>query len=171
MAAIGDEAELVVLDDFFQSAECQIHDRVSLMSVGRATLEPLETRCAIALRLAMWERHTLQPAAEATFGAGIKTIRQIGSYNCRRIRTPDGNSSQMSTHATADAIDITGFDLTDGRRIRLTSGWNGEPDEAEFLRDARDGACRWFKAVLSPDFNALHDDHFHLQSRGWRTCR
>jgi hypothetical protein len=35
----------------------------------------------------------------------------------------------------------------------------------------RDSACVWFKTALGPEFNDLHKDHFHLQSRGFGTCR
>ena len=44
-------------------------------------------------------------------------------------------------------------------------------DAAAFLQAARDGACDWFSLTLSPDYNSLHEDHFHLQSRGWGLCR
>jgi len=55
--------------------------------------------------------------------------------------------------------------------MTLIGGWDGAPEEQAFLRAARDGACRWFATTLGPDYNALHADHFHLQSRGWGTCR
>ena len=32
-------------------------------------------------------------------------------------------------------------------------------------------ACRVFAAVLGPDYNAAHHDHFHLDRGGWGTCR
>jgi hypothetical protein len=40
----------------------------------------------------------------------------------------------------------------------------------------RDGACDLFATVLSPDYNAAHRDHFHLDqaargASGWRGCR
>ena len=78
----------------------------------------------------------------------------------------------MSTHATADAIDITGFTLEDGRKITLLEGWDSEdPAVSGFLRDVRDSACDWFRVTLGPDYNALHADHFHLQNTGWGACR
>ena len=48
--------------------------------------------------------------------------------------------------------------------------------KAAFLRDIRDGACGMFTTVLSPDYNAAHRDHFHLDQAnrgmmGWRACR
>ena len=64
--------------------------------------------------------------------------------------------------------------LANGRRITVARDWNdGGPDGA-FLRDVRDGACGLFSTTLSPDYNASHRDHLHLDEapgRGWRACR
>ncbi len=119
----------------------------------------------------MWEHHGLQPAARDILGSDITRIRHIGSYNCRAMRTGRGETNRMSTHATAEAIDIAGFDLADGTTVRLLRDWQGDTPKAQFLRAARDSACDWFRLTLSPDYNTLHADHFHLQSRGWGGCR
>lgn len=150
------------------SEQCHVRNRVELTKLGQTTIAPVETHCSTALRLAMWERHDVQKAALVHFGQGVSRMRQIGSYSCRTIR---GVSDRMSTHATAQAIDIGGFTLADGTRIELTQDWDGPQDRQNFLRDVRNGACRWFETTLGPDFNALHADHFHLQSKGWGTCR
>lgn len=159
------------LEPFEVSENCHVRNRVSLSAVGSARIDPIDTSCATALRTAMWERHGVQPAARAIMGTEVSVIRQIGSYNCRPIRTTSGNANRWSTHSTADAIDITGFDFANGDRVRLISDWDGTPEKAEFLRAVRDSACTWFATTLSPDFNSLHADHFHLQARGWGTCR
>jgi hypothetical protein len=76
---------------------------------------------------------------------------------------------------TANAIDVTGFQLTDGRRISVLRDWPRASPEAAFLRDARDGASDLFATVLSPDYNAAHRDHLHLDQAdrpsGWHLCR
>ena len=36
--------------------------------------------------------------------------------------------------------------------------------EARFLRRIRDDACRIFGTTLSPDYNAVHHDHLHLEA-------
>ncbi len=77
----------------------------------------------------------------------------------------------MSQHATANALDISGFDLADGQKIRLRSDWDGSEAEQAFLRAARDSACDWFRMVLSPDYNAAHHDHFHVDQGLWMGCR
>lgn len=150
---------------------CQINAPVAVMAVGDASLGGLETSCDAALRLAMWERHAVQPAAQEILGQTVTHIRDQGSYNCRRIRTASGEGSRWSLHATAEAIDVRGFQLGDGTRIDLIRDWDGDGAKAAFLRAVRDGSCRWFATTLGPDYNALHADHFHLQSRGWGLCK
>ncbi|TMJ11586.1 MAG: extensin family protein [Alphaproteobacteria bacterium] len=44
------------------------------------------------------------------------------------------------------------------------------------LRGVRDDACKLFSTTLSPDYNAAHCDHLHLDEAprgalGWRGCR
>lgn len=169
--ALDDAAEMEPMPPLVVGGGCGIDQRITLRRVGMSALDPLQTSCPVALRMAMWERHTLQPAAQEVFGTQVTTIRQIGSYNCRTIRTTAGSSNRLSTHATAEAIDVTGFDLGDGTRIRLLADWSEGGAKATFLRAAKDGACTWFATTLSPDYNRLHADHFHLQSRGWGACR
>lgn len=159
------------MPDLEISEVCFITDRLALSRVGPAEMPPVETSCPIALRMAMWTEHNLIPAAREHLGADLAGIRHFSSYNCRRIRTPGGGSGRMSSHATANAIDISGFRFSDGRKISLQDHWTSGGPEAAFLRSARDGACLWFRTTLSPDFNSLHSDHFHLQSRGWGTCQ
>lgn len=171
LATISGHAAFVPMPDFEGDDQCHIRNRVDLTGVGQAQIRAIETRCPVVLGMAMWERHGLQPLAREILGTSVQTINQIGSYNCRAIRSPSGDTSRMSTHATADAIDISGFQFADGREIRLLQDWSKGDPEAKFLHRARDSACMFFKLTLSPDYNALHADHFHLQSRGWGLCR
>ena len=69
------------------------------------------------------------------------------------------------------ALDVAGVRLRDGRRISLTDDWQGDDAEAHFLRRIRDEACRIFGTVLSPDYNAVHRDHLHLEATDTRFCR
>ena len=134
----------------------------------------LGTSCPVAAGLALWDWHVVQPAALRRFGVGVAGIDHYGSYSCRRIYgRPEG---AWSEHATANAVDIAGFRLADGRRISVAADWQGDGAKARFLRDVRDGACRLFATTLSPDYNAAHRDHLHLDQAkrgafGWRACR
>lgn len=149
------------------SEECHIRTPTRVTSFGQTTLAPLETRCEIALRMALWDIHGIQPAAHSHLGSPVKRIHHFGSYSCRKI----AGTNRMSQHATANAIDIAGFDLVDGTKIRLRNDWNGTPAKQAFLRDVRQSACAWFGLVLSPDYNAAHHDHFHMDQGRWGRCR
>lgn len=134
----------------------------------------LGVSCPVAASLSMWEWNHVQPAAERLLGSRVRRIETFGSYNCRRLYGRD--SGAWSEHATADAVDIAGFVLADGRRITVARDWTGDDREAQFLRAARDGACAVFATTLSPDYNAAHRDHLHLDhaqrgAMGWRVCR
>jgi hypothetical protein len=131
--------------------------------------------CPAAAALAVWERQVVQPAAERHLGTRVTGIDHFGSYSCRRLY--GRSTGDWSEHARANAIDVAGFRLANGRRVTVIGDWSeGTPAEQAFLRDVRDGACRLFATVLSPDYNAAHRDHLHLDQAargemGWRGCR
>jgi hypothetical protein len=117
----------------------------------------------------LWERHQVQPAAEAHFHSRVALLEHFGSYSCRNIY--NRSNAHRSQHATAEAFDVAGFVLANGTRIRVVNEWGEESPAGRFLRDVRDGACRFFDAVLSPDYNEAHRDHLHLDRGPYRTCR
>ena len=132
------------------------------------------TSCAVAAALALWERDIVQPAARRHFGTPVTAIDHAGSYACRRIY--GRGEGRYSEHATANAFDVLGFRLANGRRVSVLADWRGDTSEQAFLRDVRDGACRLFSTVLSPDYNIAHADHLHLDQAsrgalGGRLCR
>ena len=133
----------------------------------------LGVACPVAAALAMWEWDVVQPAALRQFGRPVVRIEHFGSYNCRRIAGRDARF--WSEHATAGAVDIAAFVLDDGRRVSIVNDWRGEDAASRFLRAARTGACGLFATVLSPDYNAAHRDHLHMDQakRNWgrRACR
>lgn len=171
IAALQAASQTAVMTPLIASEHCHIRNRVSVAAIGSMVIDDVQTSCATALRMAMWERHGIQPAAREILGTQTTVIRQIGSYSCRAIRTTAGSSTRWSTHARADAIDISGFEFADGRSVRLIDDWDGNALKAQFLHAVRDSACTWFATTLSPDYNSLHADHFHLQARGWGSCR
>jgi hypothetical protein len=123
--------------------------------------------CRAAVSLALWERHVLQPAAQKHYGIDVAKLEHFGSYSCRNVYGRP--NATRSRHATAEALDVAGFVLADGERIRVVNDWN--ESHAAFLREVRDGACQFFDGVLSPDYNAAHRDHFHLDRGPYRVCR
>ena len=158
--------------------QCGYDEAVRFRSGGSLAIgwrpADLGTSCPVAAGLALWEWHVVQPAALEHFGTKVASIDHFGSYSCRRLygRTSGG----WSEHSTANAVDVAAFRLEDGRRISVVGDWKGDGAKARFLRDVRDGACRLFATTLSPDYNAAHRDHLHLDqagrgSMGWRACR
>jgi len=150
-----------------ETAQCMKEDTVKLASLSTAKLQMEETRCAIAARLFMWEYNVVQPGARKYFNEPVTEILHFGSYSCRNIR----GSSATSEHATANAFDIAGFRFRSGKLITLKQDWQVGQPPAEFLREIRDGACDYFNLVLSPDYNADHHDHLHVDMGWYRRCR
>ncbi|MEM9318209.1 MAG: extensin family protein [Pseudomonadota bacterium] len=167
LATLDGHAIFERMEPLIGEGGCGIDPRVRLSQVGDARLAPVETTCAIALRLAAWERFSLQPAAEQHLGTRISELRHQSSYNCRPIR----GGTRLSTHATAEAIDISGVVTTSGAHIPLLGNWGDGRSILGFYQEIHEGACDWFLTVLGPDFNNLHADHFHMQSVGWGSCR
>ena len=130
--------------------------------------------CPVAAALVVWEREVVQAAAQRHFGRRVAGIDHFGSYSCRRLYGREEGA--WSEHARANAFDIAAFRLDDGTRIAVVNDWRDEGAKGNFLREVRDGTCRLFATVLSPDYNAAHRDHLHLDQAargqwGWRACR
>jgi hypothetical protein len=127
--------------------------------------------CAVTAAMILWTRDVVQPLAERYFGQKVVEIENLGSYNCRKIA---GREAQ-SEHSIANAIDISAFVLADGTRVSLLNDWSDGDARSEFLHAVRDGSCGLFSTVLSPDHNAAHANHFHLdmavRTAGWTVCR
>jgi len=163
------------------AGQCRYADAVRLKATdGAITLSPASVApsCPLAAALKLWEWHVVQPAAQRIFGQPVVRITHYGSYSCRRMY--GRSTGDFSEHATADAIDIAGFVLADGRKVTVVGDWRGgegrRDKAAAFLHEVRDGACSLFSTVLSPDYNAAHRDHLHLDQAergkvGWRACR
>lgn len=138
---------------------CARPDRTRLVSAPLAPDVP-PTTCAVAAAVSRWVEKTVRPAADAELGTSLSRIEHFGAYSCRRLY--GRGEGPWSEHATGNAIDIAAFVLADGRRVSVLRDWPGQDAEARFLRRVRDGACKSFGTVLSPDYNAAHRDHFHL---------
>ena len=83
------------------------------------------------------------------------------SYMCRNVN--NSSSGNLSFHAFADALDVVGFKLEDGRFVTVEGGWaDALSSEGRLLRFAHDAACAHFTTVLGPEANAEHRDHLHV---------
>lgn len=144
---------------------CELADAVQLTHLGSTKIQSENTRCNIAARLYMWERNVVQPEALRLFGEPVLEISHFGSYSCRTIR----GSRYMSEHSTGNAFDISGFKLRSGKVVSVLKDWKAGP-KSEFLHHMRAGLCDYFNLTLSPDYNADHNDHFHVDMGYIRGC-
>ncbi|NNE41954.1 MAG: extensin family protein [Marinicaulis sp.] len=126
-------------------------------------------RCPMLAGLYMWERHHLQPAAEEMLGVRIIRVEHYGSYSCRNIN--NAKRGARSQHAFANAVDLAGFVLENGDEVSVANDWGNAGDKGKFLKRIRDNACKRFNTVLGPDYNALHNDHFHFDNGPSSVCR
>lgn len=151
------------------SPQCGYRDAVTLdrTRIGYSPT-PVTLACPLAAALIVWERQVAAPAARRHFDAELSRVQHYGIYSCRRLYGRE--TGPYSEHATANAIDIAAFRLMDGRQIGVQRDWNGGAKGA-FLREVHEGACEVFGTTLGPDYNGAHRDHFHLDMRGWKSCR
>ena len=123
--------------------------------------------CPQALAYAFWDRHDLRPAAREVLRTRAVAVEHYGTYACRNI----AGRERLSEHAFANALDVAQIRLADGRRVSVLRNFTDEDEAGIFWRRIRTGACRWFNATLSPDYNAAHRDHLHLDRGRFRACR
>lgn len=131
--------------------------------------QEMAASCALAAAIYVWEREVVQPAAQKHLGAAVVRIDTYGTFACRNVYNQQ--SGRRSEHASANALDVAGFRLADGRRITLVRDWGADADSGAFLREVRDHSCKVFNGVLGPDYNAAHADHFHLDMGPYRICK
>lgn len=161
------------LPDTYAAPGCNKLGTVQLMALagdraplGIANLGPVQ--CHVAKAFGDWARFGVDRAARELLGSPVARIETMGSYSCRNV----AGTERRSAHARAEAIDVSAFVLADGRRIVLKRDWNGsDAATREFLRVVHKSACKRFGTVLGPEYNAAHEDHFHLEGTGAKFCR
>lgn len=166
-------ASFTPIPDQYYGAGCSTLNSVRLASL-RSDYHTLEVQnlgpvtCPLANTFAAWARFGVDRAARQILGSPLVRIDTFGSYSCRNV----AGTSQRSGHATANAIDVAGFTLADGRHVRVFSDWDsGSQAERQFLRIVHESACKRFGMVLGPDYNTAHKDHFHLEEKPGSFCR
>ena len=120
---------------------------------------PIAMQCSLAAGAHIWLTSADYRAREI-LGSGLARVHHAGTYSCRRMY--NRTSGRMSQHAYANAWDITGFELDDGRVVSVLEHWRAGGEMQTFLRAVRDDACNIFSIVLGPDYNAEHRDHLHV---------
>ena len=95
---------------------------------------PAMLNCAMVAHLHEWVTTILQPAAEQAFGSPITRLVNASGYACRQRNGSQSHSERLSEHALANAIDIAGFVMADGRTIEVARHWGPT------LRDQKEAA-------------------------------
>ena len=175
LASLGaTQANFTPLADRFFGAGCATLGTVKLGwlsgDAGRLDVTNLgPVSCPLANAMQNWARFGVDRAARQILGSPLARIETMGSYSCRNV----AGTGRLSAHATANAVDVAAFRLADGRRISVLNDWNSpSPQVRAFLRTIRDSGCKRFGTVLSPQYNAAHRDHLHLESSAMRPlCR
>ena len=161
-----------VLPDRETGPGCGLAGTVKLVDIGVPVANLTAVRCGAARAFIGWTRNAVAPAAYQMLGSELARIDSMGSYACRNVVGSARNASRRSGHAIANAIDVGGFVLKDGRRITVLNDWNSsDPQVRQFLQTVRASACKRFGTVLSPDYNAAHRNHLHLEDDRAGFCR
>ena len=129
LAAITAEIEVLAP---IKHGQCGAPAPISLRRLGvwKVELQPAATTtCQMARALHQWLELTVQPIAREIFASPVKRLNSASSYVCRNRNNE--RSGPISEHAFANAIDIVGFMLEDGRTITVLEGWGATARERQ----------------------------------------
>jgi hypothetical protein len=146
---------------------CAVDNPVEVSAAGIAWNQPGVVSCGFALALDAFLSEDVEAAARARFGESVRLLRHFGTYACRRESSGSGRWSQ---HAQGKAIDIAGFELSDGTVILVARDWWRRGPKRDFLHEVAQRACRRFGVVLTPDSDRAHRNHIHIDDGPYKLC-
>lgn len=156
------------IQDVDNERGCTIENAVEITAIAEVKLtRPALLTQDMAIRMGRWVKEVLQPAAQKNFGRQIASIEVYGSYSCRNIYgKPFGGrfAGRLSEHAFANAVDIGGFQLADGREVGYLKHWRKPDGSSRFLHATSLGACEIFNTTLTPDYDRFHRNHIHIDA-------
>jgi hypothetical protein len=150
---------------------CEAPEGVAIRRGPALRYQPAaRVNCAFAQRLVRFEA-IVDEEARRSFGSAVRTIVQLGTYNCRRMAAyPD----LVSEHSFANAIDVAAFLLANRRRVVVEQDWvpadrPATSAAAQFLRrlTRRLYDERVFSVVLTPSYDRHHKNHLHLDGAAY----
>jgi hypothetical protein len=124
--------------------------------------------CALSAVVWDFETQVVQPAAQRNFGQRVLKMSNAGSYSCRG--EIGGRPERLSQHSFGRALDVTGFELADGTVVSVLKDWRNKGAKSAFLHEVAQGACTIFSVVMTPNRNAEHHDHLHLDIGPYKLC-
>ena len=100
----------------------------------------------------------LQPLLVLSLALWTLVVRPGPGYECRnRNHAEDG---KISAHASGLAIDVEGFELSNGRMLGFAP--KGDEHMRATVDAIRVAACGWFTTVFGPGSDEAHTDHLHV---------
>jgi hypothetical protein len=147
------------------SAACLVQNPVRVSAATIPFSRPTVAACAFVLEFDKFEREVIRPLAKREFGEDLKTIVHFGAYSCRTTKL-----GRESEHAKGMAMDVAGFELSDGTMISVKQDWGKRGKRRDFLRAVASQACRYFNEVLDPDSDLDHVDHIHIDLGRYKYC-
>lgn len=166
----ANQKQLIQTQTLADSAgDCPLTDVVRVRNFGPVTLSrSFIASCPLALSSALFVHQQARPLTQTLMGSELARIEHVGSFACRNIyHRPDARRSE---HASADALDISAFQLANGQRVTVLRGWR-EEKTYPWLRALLSASCDYYGNGLGPEYNAAHANHFHLGMRGFGLCR
>ena len=148
---------------------CPLTDVVQVRDFGTVKLSNrFLASCRLALSSALYVEQQVKPLSRQMLNSEVTRIDHLGSFACRNIyHRADGT---LSEHATANALDISGFRLENGKQVSVLKDWT-QPQTQPFLQTLLAISCQYYGNGLGPSYNAAHANHFHLGMRGYGLCR
>lgn len=123
---------------------------------SRAVVMPPPTlRCEMAEAVAHWVREDVTPEL-GKLGATLRALDNFDSYECRGRNRIIG--ARLSEHGRANALDVRGMRLADGRFLELTD----RAAPRAYREAIRASVCTRFNTVLGPGSDGYHENHIHL---------
>jgi hypothetical protein len=157
--------------DNVQSNGCGWTNAVRVAEVGGAQIGLEQLTCEAATALALWVEYQVQPLAMEMFGSRVVWMQDMGTYSCRNIIGNKRWMNMRSQHSLANAVDIGGFRLENGKQMSIAHDYKKDTPEGRFLREAHKRACGYFRVAIGPEFNAAHFNHLHFDRGILVRCR
>lgn len=145
---------------------CPLRNVVRVANFGSVQLSSSFRCCPLALSSALYIEQQAKPLTRQLMASDLRQIDHLGSFACRNIY--HRQQARRSEHATADALDVSGF--RGGRPTRQRpAGLAGETSHPRLVA-LLNNSCHYFGNALGPEYNAAHANHFHFGMRGQGFC-
>lgn len=146
----GTPAEFEYLEPI-KKGDCGLPAPVRLKSIGSDPKivfdPPVDVNCRMVAAMGKWVKSTLQPKARDRLQSSVVRIVRASGYSCRNIYNLP--NARLSQHALANAIDIGGFVLANGRTISVLKGWGATARDIKAQAKAKAEAAAKAKADRS----------------------